>query len=82
MNLFAGYSWLLNNDFKSIKGRHRYYLAFNLSLSNFGNNTNFVTSAIEQMRFDYAGQSITKFPPKYTYMYGATYMFTVAFRMN
>ncbi len=82
MNFSAGYSWLLNNDFKSINRKHRYYLAFNLSATNITNNTDFITNGREQLRFDFRAKNPNTYPPKYTYMYGATYMFTVAFRMN
>ncbi len=82
MNLLAGYSWRLNNDFKSIKGSHKYYLKFNLSVNNLTNNTNNIIYGQEQLRFDYNNKNVNTYPPKYGYMYGATYMLTVAFLMN
>jgi len=68
LDLFAG---------KSFKFRD-YYLRINLSVKNLLNNTNFKTGGYEQLRYDEASHDITKFPPKYYYMYGTTYFLNIS----
>lgn len=80
MDLFAGYSWMLNKQFKNLK--KRYFLVFGLNIANITNNTHFITNGYEQLRFDFLGNNASKFPSKYQYAYGTNYMLTVAFRMN
>lgn len=80
MDIFGGYSWLLNNQFKDLKKRH--FLIFNVGISNVTNNRNFVTGGFEQLRFDYVDKDINKFPAKYYYMYGTTYFISIAYRMQ
>ena len=80
MDFHAGYSWLLNNNFKNLK--KRYFLVFNATISNITNNKNFITGGFEQQRFDYKNNVVDKFPSKYSYAPGASYYFSVAFRMN
>ncbi|MCW5907258.1 MAG: TonB-dependent receptor [Chitinophagales bacterium] len=80
MDIFAGYSWLLNNQFKDLKKRH--FLIFNVGISNVTNNRNFVTGGFEQLRFDYFDKDVNKFAPKYYYGFGATYFISVAYRMQ
>jgi hypothetical protein len=80
MDIFAGYSWLLNNQFKGMKKRH--FLIFNVGISNVTNNRNFVTGGFEQLRFDYYDKDINKFPAKYYYGYGTTYFISLAYRMQ
>ncbi|MCX6199222.1 MAG: TonB-dependent receptor [Bacteroidetes bacterium] len=80
MDFHAGYSWLLNNNFKNLK--KRYFLVFNATISNISNNKNFITGGFEQQRFDYKNNVVDKFPSKYSYAPGASYYFSVAFRMN
>lgn len=80
MDFHAGYSWLLNNNFHNLK--KRYYLVFNATVTNITNNKNFITGGYEQSRFDSKYYNVNKFPYKYTYGYGASYYFSVAFRMN
>lgn len=80
MDIFGGYSWLLNNQFKDLKKRH--FLIFNVGISNVTNNRNFVTGGFEQLRFDYVDKDINKFPAKYYYMYGTTYFISIAYRFQ
>lgn len=80
MDIFAGYSWLLNNQFKDLKKRH--FLIFNVGISNVTNNKNFVTGGFEQLRFDYLDKDVNKFPAKYYYSYGTTYFISLAYRMQ
>lgn len=57
------------------------YLGINASVSNLFNNTNLVTNAYEQLRFDYEGKNVDKFPAKYYYAFGRTFfaMFSLRF---
>ena len=80
MNISVGYSWLINNQFKNLK--KRYFLVFNAGVNNVTNNKNLVTSANEQLRYDYFEKNPNKFPTKYSYGYGATYNVSVTFRMQ
>jgi hypothetical protein len=80
MDLFAGYSWLMNNQIKSLK--KRMFLVFNVGISNITNNRKFVTGGYEQLRFDFNEKNPDKFPPKYFYAYGTTYFVSVSYRIN
>lgn len=81
MDMFAGYTWLMNNQFAKMK-KYRYYMVFSLNVTNMTNNRNFITSGYEQLEFNNVTKSLTEYPNKYIYAYGANYLFTVAFRMN
>lgn len=80
MDISVGYSWLLNNQFKSLKKRH--YLVFNATVNNVTNNKNMITGGYEQLRFDYLKKDPNTFPSKYYYAYGATYFVSVAYRFQ
>ena len=54
-------------------------IAFNLSITNILNNTNLVTSAWEQYRFDYRGYNSTKYQNKYYYAFGTTFFAGVTY---
>lgn len=79
MDFNAGYSWLLNKQFKNLK--KKYFIVFNLSVTNILNNKNMIINSYEQLRFDFKNNDITRFPSKYLYAFGATYMFNITFRM-
>ena len=81
MDLFAGYSWLMNNQFAKMK-KYKYYLVFGVNVTNMNNNRNFITSGFEQYNFDFKTRNLAYYPNKYVYAYGANYLFTVSFRMN
>jgi hypothetical protein len=81
LDMFAGYSWLINNQFAKIK-RYKYYLVFGLNVTNMTNNRNFITRGYEQLEFNNVTKNLTDYPNKYIYAYGANYLFTVTFRMN
>ena len=80
MDLFAGYSWRLNNNFHDLKSN--LYLVFNVGITNLTNNRQFITGGFEQTRFDYRFSNADKFPSRYFYGYGTTYFINVTFRMN
>jgi TonB dependent receptor len=74
----ASYSWLLNKRYKSLKKRT--FLVFNLGISNILNNTDIVTGAYEQLRFDYLEKDVNKFAPKKSFAYGTTFNAGIALR--
>ncbi len=78
LDAFAGYSWLMNKRYKSLKKRT--FLVFNVGVSNILNNKNIVSGGYEQLRFDFAGKDTDKFPPKRFYAYGTNFNASVALR--
>lgn len=81
MDIRGGYSMLLNRVFK-LKTKQRYFIIFNASITNLTNNTNFVISANEQLRFDYFDKNTQKFDTRYRYARGIGYFVTVNFRLQ
>ncbi|MDO8999468.1 MAG: hypothetical protein Q7W45_06865 [Bacteroidota bacterium] len=71
------YFTLNANGGKSFRIANKYFLNINLSINNILNNQNIITSGYEQLRWD--GTIINKFPNKYYFMTGATYMIIVNF---
>jgi hypothetical protein len=57
---------------KSFRIIRKYFLNLNLSINNLLNNRNILVSGFEQLRWD--RDNINKFPAKYYYMQGTTYM--------
>ena len=78
VDLYFGYSWLMNNRYKSLGKRT--FLVFNVGVNNLLNNTNIVSGGYEQLRFDYAEKNIDKFPAKKFYAYGTNFLASVALR--
>ncbi len=78
LDAFAGYSWLMNNRFKSLKKRT--FMTFSLGVNNILNNTNIVTGGFEQLRFDYQHLNLDKFPPKLFYAYGLNFSANIGLR--
>lgn len=78
LDAFAGYSWLMNRKFHSLKKRH--FLVFNVGVNNILNNTNIVSGGFEQLRFDFAEKNINKFPDRRFYAYGINYFASVGLR--
>ena len=78
LDAFAGYSWLMNNKFKSLKKRH--FLVFNLGVNNILNNQNIVSGGFEQLRYDFAGKDVDKFPARRFYAYGINFFASVGLR--
>ena len=78
LDLFAGYSWLMNNKFKSMGKRT--FLLFNVGVNNILNNTNIVSGGYEQLRFDFAEKNVDKFPAKKFYAYGTNFQASIALR--
>ncbi len=78
VDAFAGYSWLMNNKFKGLKKRH--FLVFNVGVNNLLNNTDIVSGGFEQLRFDFAGKNVNKFPARKFYSYGVNYFASIGLR--
>ncbi|MCX6314714.1 MAG: TonB-dependent receptor [Sphingobacteriales bacterium] len=78
VDAFAGFSWLMNKRFKSLKKRT--FMTFSLGVNNLLNNTKIVSGGFEQMRFDYQHLNLDKFPPKLFYAYGLNYSANIGLR--
>lgn len=78
LDAFAGYSWLMNNRFKTL--RKRTFMTFSVGVNNILNNTNIVSGGFEQLRFDYQHINLDKFPPKLFYAYGLNFSANIALR--
>jgi hypothetical protein len=71
------YFTLNANVSKSFRIQKKYNLGFNFSVNNLLNSKNVITGGYEQLRWD--EQQISKFPNKYVYMTGTTYMLIINF---
>jgi len=78
VDLFAGYSWLMNRRFHNLKKRT--FLLFNVGVNNLLDNREIVSGGFEQLRFDFAGKNVNKFPDKRFYAYGINYYASVGIR--
>ena len=78
LDLFGGYSWRLNNQFKNLKKTHYIYL--NVGINNITNNKNLSTGGYEQLRYDFENQDVNKFPSRYFYAYGINYFINIAYK--
>jgi hypothetical protein len=70
-----GYSWRLTNMGKEKKPL---VLTWSLGINNLLNNTNMVIGGSEQLRFDFTGKDVNKFPPRFFYGYGLNYFTSIA----
>lgn len=78
LDMFAGYSWLMNNKFKALKKRT--FLVFNVGVNNLLDNRNIVSGGYEQLRFDFTEKNTNKFPDKRFYAYGLNFFASVGIR--
>ena len=78
MHAFAGYSWLMNRKFKTLKKRH--FLVFNVGVNNILNNRSIASGGFEQLRYDFAEKNVNKFPDRRFYAYGINYFASVGLR--
>lgn len=58
----------------------QYTILLNASMSNILDNQKLITSGYEQLRFDFEGKNVDKFPPKYYYGFGRTYFVSLGLR--
>ncbi|MDD3629496.1 MAG: hypothetical protein PHF55_00510 [Bacteroidales bacterium] len=68
LDLSISKSWMI---------KHKYRLGVNFFLNNILDNQKLALFAFEQSRFDFDTKNIDKFPPKYMYAYGRTYMLLI-----
>ncbi len=78
LDAFAGYSWMMNRKFKSLKKRT--FLVFNVGVNNILDNREIVSGGFEQLRFDFAEKNTNKFPDKRFYAYGVNFFASVGLR--
>lgn len=78
LDAFAGYSWMMNRKFPSLKKRT--FLVFNLGVNNILNNTSIVSGGFEQLRFDFAEKNINKFPERRFFAYGINFFASMGVR--
>ena len=74
----AGFSWLMNKKYKSLKKRTIMALSFNAN--NILNNTNIVSGGFEQLRFDVGEHDVNRFSPKLFYAYGFNFSANLSVR--
>jgi hypothetical protein len=80
MDVSAGYSWKVNNKYKSLK--RNTFVVFNVGITNILNNENLVNLSYEQLRFDNKTRDVSTYPTKYSYAFGATYFASITLRFN
>lgn len=83
LDFSAGWSYKLNNKFKSLK-RNTFFLVY-LNINNLMDNTDIVTNGYEQGRIDrkgYTERDVDIFAPKFSYAFGRTYMLSFILRIN
>lgn len=82
LDMSGGYSWRLQSTFKKMNGKYarNAYLVINAGISNLTNNTKFIVSGREQLRFDYLEKDANKFPTKYSYAFGINFFANLTFR--
>jgi hypothetical protein len=60
--------------------KKRNYLVFNVGIKNLLNNKNIVSGGYEQLRFDFSGKDINKFPARRFYAYGINFFASIGYR--
>ena len=80
LNVSGGWSWKLNNRWKNL--RHNTFLVFNIGINNVLNNTDWILTQYEQLRYDFVGQNVNKFDDKRLYAYGTNFFASVTLRFN
>jgi hypothetical protein len=78
LDAFAGYSWMMNRRFKSLKKRT--FLLFNLGVNNILDNRNVVSGGFEQLRFDFSQKNTKKFPERRFFAYGINFFASIGLR--
>jgi hypothetical protein len=56
------------------------FLVFNVGVNNILDNQNLITGGFEQLRFDYEGKNVDKFPARLFYGFGVNYFASATFR--
>ncbi len=74
-------NWVLNASIgKSFRFANKYYLNFNLNVSNILNNRDLVTNAYQQLRVDTRHYNANAYPYRLQYAQGTNVYFNVGFR--
>jgi hypothetical protein len=78
----AGWSWKLNNKFKSLKKNT--FIVLNLGITNITDKQDIISGGWEQPRFSANGMytDTEKFPEKISYAFGRTFFASIILRMN
>ncbi len=79
VDMFARWSWKLDNTFRSMKKRN--YLVFQLGVNNLLNNKELITGGYEYSRYSEI-DDLEFFTPKYYFAYGTTYYLSLILRFN
>jgi hypothetical protein len=77
LDFFFGYSYKLP---RSMGLKKPTFLIFNVGINNLTNNQTMVTGGFEQLRFDFEGQNVNRFPPRLFYAYGINYFGSISLR--
>ncbi|MBN9300093.1 MAG: TonB-dependent receptor [Filimonas sp.] len=78
MDFFGSYSWRLSRSNPSKKAT---VLTVMASINNMLNNQKLVSGGYEQLRFDFTGKDVNKFPPKLFYAYGTNYYISLGLKI-
>lgn len=78
VDAFAGYSWMMNRRFPSMKKRT--FLLFNVGVNNLLNNKEIVSGGFEQLRFDFSQKNTQKFPDRQFFAFGINFFASVGLR--
>lgn len=79
VDFFGGWSYKLNNKFKSLK--RNTFVVLNAGVNNLLNNKKFRTGGFEYSRFNSA-EDLATFTSKYIYAYGTTFFVNLTLRFN
>ncbi|MFI5218103.1 MAG: carboxypeptidase regulatory-like domain-containing protein [Bacteroidia bacterium] len=80
LDFFGGWSWKMNNKFRSLK--RNTFLVLNVGVNNILDNNDFITNGFEQLRFDFENKDPDKYASKYFYAFGRTYFINLTLRFN
>ena len=78
VDMFASWSWKINNGFKGLKKNT--FLNLSVGVSNLLDNRDLITGGSEQLRFDFEEKNVNKFPAKYYVGFGRTFIASAAIR--
>lgn len=78
LDVFAGKSFLLSKVVAWLPSGT--YLYLNAGVNNILNNRNIITGGFEQLRYDFSGGQVQRFPAKYFYGYGTNYFLNVSLK--
>lgn len=80
LDFFGSKSWRVSDFIDGF--RRNTFVVLNLGVSNIFDNQDMMVTGFEQLRFDYEGKNINKFPPRYYYGFGRTFFASVIVRFN